>query len=54
MDPENKGCLGYDEFYKSLCKLVKVTHPETYVIYKNCMENGCLSMKQLFRALGGS
>jgi len=46
--------LTYDEFYKCLGKIVKLTHPEAYNIFKNNKSQDCLSMKALFKSLGGA
>lgn len=56
IDPQNKGFLTYDEFYKNLLRIAQLTHPEAYVIYKQCLDSqkNLLSMKQLFKALGGA
>lgn len=54
IDPNNKGCLGYDEFHGNLCNIVPLTHPEAYVIFKNNKQQDKLSMKQLFKSLGGA
>ncbi len=56
IDPQNKGYLTYDEFFKNLSRAIKLTHPETYVIYKQCIDpqKNLLSMKSLFKTLGGA
>ena len=54
VDPTNKCLLTYDEFYKCLGKIVKLTHPEAYNIFKNNKSQDCLSMKALFKSLGGA
>lgn len=56
IDPQNKGYLTYDEFYKNLSRIIKLSHPEAYVVYKQslCPQKGLLSMKTLFKVLGGS
>lgn len=56
VDPQNKGFLTYDEFYKNISKAVKLSHPEAYVVYKQCLDQqkNLLSMKSLFKTLGGS
>ena len=54
IDPSNKGCLCYDEFYKNIRNLVKLTHPETFVVFKSNLQQSKLSMKQLFKSLGGA
>lgn len=56
LDPVNSGYLSYDDFYKNASKIVKLSHPEAYVVYKYslCPQRNLLSMKNLFKALGGS
>ena len=48
--------IDYDEFYKNVCKVVgRLTHPEAYIIFKECKDNkNKLVMKNLFKLLGGS
>lgn len=55
-DPNNKGFLTYDEFYKNISKTIKITHPECYVVYKQAIDQSrsLLSMKILFKLLGGA
>ena len=53
MDPSNKGSLDYDEFSKNLCRHAKMSNAKLYVVYKSAMEGGKLSMKRLFKNLGG-
>lgn len=56
IDPQNKQLLSYDEFFKNLSRVVKLTHPETYVVFKQCLDaqKHLLSVKQFFKALGGA
>ena len=54
MDPNNKKFLSYDEFHKNMGRIVKLSHPETYVIFKNNKQQECVSMKSLFKSLGGA
>jgi len=55
VDPKNKGNLSYDEFFKNITKHVKLTNPETYVLFKECKDsNDSMSMKKFFRLMGGS
>ena len=54
IDPSNKGFLSYDDFHKNVNKMVKLTHPEAYVIFKANKQQDNLSMKMLFKYLGGA
>lgn len=54
MDPSNKGYLEFDEFSRNLSRHLKLSNPELYVIYKYSIDKDQLSMKKLFKNLGGS
>ena len=42
VDPSNKKNLPYDEFFKNLGQVVKLSHPEAYIIFKHCINQGKL------------
>jgi len=54
VDPSNRGLLEFDEFSKNLSRHLKLTNPELYVIFKYSIDKEQLSMKKLFKNLGGS
>ena len=54
VDPSNKGFLEFDDFSKNVGRHVKLSNPELYVIYKYSIDKEQLSMKKLFKNLGGS
>ena len=54
IDPSNKGSLDYDEFSKNVSRHIKLSNPKLYVIYKYSCEKDKLSMKKLFKNLGGA
>lgn len=54
VDPSNKGFLSYDEFSRNLSRHIKLSNQKTYVIFKYSLEKEQLSMKKLFRNLGGA
>lgn len=54
VDPAGKQSLSYDDFSKNLSKIVKLTSPELYALYKTSIEKEKLSMKKLFKVLGGA
>ena len=54
VDPTNEKSLTYDQFHKNISKLVKLSYPEVYLMFKTCMEGERLSMKEFFKLLGGA
>lgn len=54
MDPQNKGFLSYDEFSRNLGRHLKLSNQKLYVIFKYSTEKEQLSMKKLFKNLGGA
>jgi hypothetical protein len=54
VDPTNKGYLEYDDFSKNISRLLKLTNPELYSVFKFAIDKDVLSMKKLFKGLGGA
>lgn len=54
IDPLNNKLLSYDQFHKNLSRLIKLTWPEVYVLFKACIVGEKLNMKEFFKLLGGA
>jgi hypothetical protein len=54
VDPANRGSLEYEDFSKNISRVIKLSNPELYSVFKFAIDRDQLSMKRLFKGLGGA